>query len=278
MQNRTFLRPARCATLLVASCFAALAAAQNPPSNPPQQADNDAWLAQTAKLYYSSAKAGLQSFDCAVHPDWRALYATENGGSLTPDNAQRVALLNSVSLTLHGRMKGGSTMDWNPPAQQFNTDQTNLLNKMHDAFNETLVQGFMQFWTPFVESSVVPDNSSGMEITTTDDGGRKIHLKTTEIELWETFDSGRILRQYNIVMSGTKIDLTPTYSPSDHGLLITHFHASIEPLNDPKTIQEMNVEIAYQWIDGFPIPAHLDMEVTGVATLHMTFDGCTVQR
>jgi hypothetical protein len=98
------------------------------------------------------------------------------------------------------------------------------------------------------------------------------------LELSEIFDSGRILRQYNIVMSGSKIDVTPTYSPSDQGLLITHFHAFIRQASDPQKTQEMNVEVAYQWIDGFPLPAHLDMEVTGVATLHMTFDGCTVQR
>ena len=275
MQSRSFLLPARTAVLAVAWSVAALAAAQNPPSSQASNA-NDEWLAQTAKLCYSSSKAGLKGFDCALHTDWHALYATLNGGTLTSEDAQRVATLNSVSLTLHGRMKGGSTMDWSPPAQQFSTDQTTLLNQMHDAMNQTLM-GFMQFWTPFVESSVVPDNSSGLEMTATGDGGEKIHLAQTDLELSETFDGGRILRQYNIVMSGTKVDVTPTYSPSDHGLVITHFHALIQPPDNPQKTQEMNVELAYQWLEGFPIPARLDMEVTGVATLHVTLDGCTVQ-
>ena len=278
MPSRTLLWPARCAALLVAFGFIAITSAQNPnPPSSPTANTNDQWLAQTAKLYYSSTKAGLQSFDCALHPDWRALYSTNAGGSLAPEDAQRAALLSSVSMALHGRLKGGSSLDWNPPDQQFNTDQTNLLNQMHDALNQTLM-GFMQFWTPFVDGSVVPDNSGGLDIGPQPDGGLGIHLVQSDIDLTEVFDSGHILRQYNIVMSGTKIEVTPTYSPSDHGLVITHFHAYIHAADDPQKTQEMNVEVAYQWLEGFPIPARLDMEVTGVATLHFTLDGCTVQR
>jgi hypothetical protein len=98
------------------------------------------------------------------------------------------------------------------------------------------------------------------------------------VEVTEIFDSGSVLRQYNVTMSGTKILLTPTYSPSNHGLLISHFHAVIQPMNDPQKVQEMNVEVGYQWIDGFPIPARLVMDVTGVAGLSIAFENCTVQR
>jgi hypothetical protein len=115
-------------------------------------------------------------------------------------------------------------------------------------------------------------------MTATADGGRKIHVVTPQVEVTEVFDSGHILRQYGVVLSGTKVDVTPTYSPSDHGLLITHFHATIQPQSDPQKVQEMNVDVAYLWLEGFPIPAHLDMEVTGVAGLNIAFENCTVQR
>jgi len=281
MPSRTSLWPARCALLAVACCAAAIAAAQNPPSGNPSNA-NDEWLAQSVKLYYSSAKAGLKAFDCALHPDWRALYATGNGGLLSSDDAQRVTLLSAVNIALHGRMQGGSTLDWNPPAQPLNADQTKLLNDMHDALNQTIT-GFMQFWTPFVDGSVVPDSSSGLEVTAAGDGGKKIHLKESDIELSESFDSGGILREYDVVQGGATVDLTPTFSPGDHGLVITHFHALIRQADDPQKTQEqkteeMNVEVAYQWTDGFALPARIDMEVTGVATLHMSLDGCTTQR
>lgn len=228
-------------------------------------------------MYYSSAVAGLKGFDCEVRPNWQALYSVKNGGQLSADNQAKVALLNPVKIALHGRMDGGSTLDWNPPVQSLDATQTSLLNDMHSALNQTL-QGFMQFWTPFIERQVIPDSSRGLEIAATDDGGRKIHLKQSDVELFETFDSGRILRQYNVVMSGTKVEVTPTYSPSDHGLVITHFHAFIRPTDETQKVQEMNVELAYQWLNGFPIPAHLDMDVLGVAELNVAFENCTVQR
>jgi hypothetical protein len=276
MQSRSFLWPARSAAFIVACSFVALAAAQNPPSSPSPNVNN-AWLAQAAKLYYSSSKAGLKGFDCALQPDWQTLYASKSGGSVNAADASPVALLNSVKTAIHARMDSGSIVDWNPPAQQFDTAQTALLDQMHDALNQ-MVQGFMQFWSPFIENEVVPDSSDGLEMTATADGGRKIHVVTPQVEVTEVFDSGHILRQYGVVLSGTKVDVTPTYSPSDHGLLITHFHATIQPQSDPQKVQEMNVDVAYQWLEGFPIPAHLDMEVTGVAGLNIAFENCTVQR
>jgi hypothetical protein len=275
MQNRTFVWPARCVILLMASCFATAASAQSPASSLPSNANND-WMAQASKLYYSSSKAGLRGFDCTVRPNWQALFTSQNGGQVSAADQTKVNLLNQVGIAIHARMDGGSIMDWNPPAEQLDANQAKLLDDMHSALNQT-VQGFMQFWTPFIENQVVPDTAEGLDVTTTDDGGRKIHLKTSEIELSETFDSSRILRQYNVVMSGANVDVTPTYSPSEHGLLISHFHAFIRPADAAQKGQEMNVEVTYQWLEGLPIPAHLDLNVVGVADLDMAFEGCTLQ-
>jgi hypothetical protein len=263
-------------TIVGALCMGTAAGrAQTPPTNPSSNANNE-WLAQAAKLYYSSSKAGFKGFDCALNPNWQALYSSKSGGSASAADTSAVALLNSVKTALHARMDSSSIVDWNPPAQQFDTTQTALLNQMHDALNQ-IVQGFMQFWTPFIESQVVPDSSDGLDMAATADGGMKIHVATQQVEVTEVFDSGRILRQYGVIMSGTKIDVTPTYSPSDHGLLISHFYATIQPQTDPQKVQDMNVDITYQWLEGFPIPATLNMNVTGVAGLNVAFENCTVQ-
>jgi hypothetical protein len=278
MLNRSLFSTVRLAAAAVAVCFAAAQiplAAQTASDAAQTTKDNDAWLAQTAKLYYSSSKAGLKGFDCTLRPDWHALYSTSS--AMSADDQQRVAALNQVGIVLHARMKGGSSMDWNPP-EQLNSDQSKLLSDMHDAINQTIVDGFMQFWTPFIENSVVPDSSDGLEMSDAADGSKKIHLKQADIELNETFDSGRILRQYNIVMSGTRIELTPTYAPSPRGLIISHFHAFIHPADTTSPTQEMNVDLQYETIDGFPLPTHFVMEVTGVATLHIAMDGCSVQK
>ncbi len=276
MLSRTFLGPARSAAFLVACSFIALAAAQSPPSSP-ASSDNNAWLAQTAKLYYSSAKAGLKGFDCALQPDWQSFFASRDGGTVSASDTSAVALLNSVKVAVHTRMDGGTIVDWNPPAQQLEPAQSTLLDQMHGAVNQ-MVQGFVQFWTPFIETQVVPDSADGLEITTTADGGKQIHVAAGQVEVTEIFDSGHILRQYNVTMSGTKILLTPTYSPSDHGLLVSQFHAIVQPSDNSQKAQEMNVSVVYQWIDGFPLPGHLHMEVVSVAGLDFAFENCTVQR
>ena len=275
MQRRTFLEPIRSAAFLVTCSVVALAAAQSPPPSPPSNANNE-WLAQTAKLYYSSAKAGLKGFDCALAPDWQAFFASRDGGTVSASDVTAVTLLNSVKVAVHTRMDGGTILDWNPPAQQLDPAQTALLDQMHGAVNQ-MVQGFVQFWSPFIESQVVPDSADGLDMTTTADGGKQIHVAAGQVDVTENFDSGRILRQYNVTMSGTKILLTPTYSTSDHGLLVSQFHAFVQPSNNSQQAQEMNVAVTYQWIEGFPLPGQLHMEVVNVAGLNFAFQGCTVQ-
>ena len=70
------------------------------------------------------------------------------------------------AIALRARLKGGSTLDWTPAAgSTTDADSTSLLTQMHQATEQTLVQGFLQFWTPFVDGSVVPANSSGLDVT-----------------------------------------------------------------------------------------------------------------
>jgi len=275
MQCSSLLSPARTAALLVTCGCAAMAAAQNTPASASSAANND-WMAQTAKMYYSSSKAGLKGFDCALKPDWRAFFASKSGGDVKASDEPAVTLLNSVKTAVHARMDGGSIIDWDPPAQQLDSTQTALLSQMHGALNQ-MVQGFMQFWSPFIESQVVPDTAEGLEMTTTADGGRQFHVATPQVEVTETFDSGHVLRQYNVTMSGTRIQMTPAYTADSHGLLITHFHAFVEPMNDPQKNMEMNVDVNYQWLENFPVPAQLNMDVVGVAGLNIGFANCTVQ-
>lgn len=275
MQRRFFRWPASLAVFLVACSFVAMAAAQSPPSSSSSSANND-WLTQTAKLYYSSATTGLKGFDCTLGPDWQELFATKDGGQVSAADVPTVTLLNSVKTAVHVRMDGGAIVDWNPPDQPLTSAQSTELDQMHGALNQ-MVQGFVQFWTPFIEAQVVPASADGLEITTAADGGKTIHVSAGQVEVTEVFDSGHILQQYDVVLSGMKVSLTPTYSTSDHGLLITHFHALVQPQGDAQKVQEMNVDISYQWIDGYPLPGQLHMEVVNVAGLHIAFQGCTVQ-
>jgi hypothetical protein len=272
--------------LTVCLIAAAAAHAQNPPASPTapstpaaKPSANDEFLAKAGKLYYSTAKSGLNGFACAAHPDWHTLFLSASKGAAVAADDPRIVLLQTVKITLHGQLKGGSTLDWNTasnPAKPLDQDSTNMLENMHKATNQTL-QGFMQFWAPFVDGSVIPANSEGLEIAQTANG-HSIHLDASGTSLTEVFDSSLILQQFDVVVTGgTTVNFTPTYKPTQNGLLVSAFKAHIQPAGvPPGQAQEMQVEIEYQTLGGFPIPAKINMDVVNSGTFNFVLDGCTV--
>jgi len=275
---------------------AAIAHAQDAPASPSHAAapgqpashspvattgnPNDELLAKASKLYYSTAKKGLDGFDCAVHPDWYQLFlSAQNGGTVAADDS-RLQLLKSVKLTLHARMKGGSILDWLAPAspeKPLDQESSKLLDDMHQATDQTL-QGFLQFWTPFVDGSTVPATAEGVEVTQIEKG-YKLHAKQEGTEVTEQLDNNLVLQEFNVVMSNVTVDFAPAYKYTGEGLLVNGFLAHILPAGaQPEQTQEMHVAIEYQTIDGFPVPAQLSMEVVNSGRFKFMLDGCTVTR
>ena len=86
-----------------------------------------------------------------------------------------------------------------------------------------------------------------------------------------------VLQQFNVAMSGAKIEFAPTYKSTPNGLLVSAFTAHIQsPGTTAEQAQKMNVGIDYQTVGGFPIPQKLTMDVVGTGKFSFTFDGCTV--
>jgi len=298
MRKVFFVSPVRFLIVLVAICAMAPAAhAQAPINSPapaapaiapaqPQAQDqpaagtNDELLAKAAKLYYSTDKAGLAGFDCAVHPDWHALFLSDGNGAVDAADP-RVALLNSVNIAFHARMKGGSGLDWTPPAhpgQPLDQDSASLLDKMQAGTAQTL-QGFMQFWTPFVDGSIIPDSADGVQIAPAEKGGYKLHVDQEGTTLTEIFSSDLVLQQFNVTMNGMTVNFSPSYKPTEKGLLVTSFLARIIPSGAATgQTDEMHVNIEYQTVDGFPIPAKLNLEELNHGIFNFVLDGCAVSR
>lgn len=290
MNRLLFAHPAPLLISIAALCLAgsagsaqapAAAAAQS--SRPGQsgqagQPNGDLdWLKKTGKLYYSSARAGLTGFDCAVHPDWRMLAASANEGAITADDEQRIALLKTVKITLHARMHGGSTIEWvadSDPDKPLDQSSTDLLDSMHRSVQRTL-EGFLQFWGPFMEASVVPDTTEGLDISHTATEHR-IHAKEGDTDLTEIFSPDLVLQHFDVEMKGVSIKFDPTYKPTPQGLLVNGFEAHILPAGAaPEQVQVMKVGVEYQFINGLTIPEKLKMEVTGTGNFNFVFDGCT---
>ena len=242
---------------------------------------NDAFLAKAARLYYSTRTAGLDGFDCEVHPDWRTLFTSANQGTPIPEDDPRLTTLKPVKITMHARMAGGSTLEWiqnSNSEKPLDADSTALLDQMHQATQQT-VQGFLQFWIPFVDGSVVPASSQGLTVTrsATD---VTIHGEQSGTEVTEIFSPEMVLQQFNVLTNGVAIKFAPSYQQTEKGLLVNRFDAHIDPLGQaspeatgPRT-QDMHVKVDYATIGGLPIPSSLNMEVVGTGTFHLAMDGC----
>jgi hypothetical protein len=291
-----FASPARfLAVFLTAGCLCSGGHAQNqlpvpaapaqPSSSPiPSSTEaakpdpNAAFLAKTSQLYYSSSKAGLRGFDCQVHPDWRTLFVSSQQDSAVTDDDPRIELLKSVNITLHGRLTGGSSLDWNPPAapaKPLKQDLIDLLNSMHQASDRTLT-GFMQFWSPFIDGSVIPATPDGLEITHSVKG-HTLHADQEGTSLTEILDTNLVMQQFNVAAGGAKINFSPRYKSTGQGLLVNGFQARIQaPSDPPDQAEQMRVDIDYQTVSGYPIPSRISMEVIGTGKSDFTLDSCTV--
>jgi hypothetical protein len=270
-----------CALCLAsAAAFAQSSAPAQAPAitpKPAQSSPDNEWLAKTSKLYYSSARAGLTGFDCAIHPDWHTLFVSAVSGATVPEDDPRIALLNAVKITVHAHMKGGSTIEWvadSNPDKPIDQTSTDLLDGMHKSVEQTL-EGFLQFWGPFMEATVVPDSSEGIEIAHTPNANT-IHANQGGTELTEVFSSDLVLQQFNVNMSGASIKFSPTYKPTPQGLLVNVFEAHILPDGAPPAQEQvMKVAIEYQPVGTLIVPSKLHMEVVGTGIFNFTFDGCT---
>lgn len=244
-----------------------------------QQSPENEWLAKTASIYYSSAKAGLTGFTCDVHPDWRALFVSASKGADASASDPNLLELNKVKVRMHARMKGASTIEWlvdsseGPPA---NSNTESVIDSMHQTVQQML-EGFMQFWSPFMEVSVVPNKADGLEITHTP-ATHTIHAKQGNTELTEIFNGNLVLEHFDVALAGTTIKFAPTFESTPQGLLVKKFAADIRPAGaTPQQTQRMQVRVNYQTLNNQMIPGQVNMEIVGTGAFNFAFDGCSTE-
>jgi len=293
------LFPARLAGVLVAvSMAAAPATAQTSATNPgqanapsgqqpaagsqsattPPNPENE-WLAKASKLYFSSAKSGLAGFSCEVHPDWHALFVSTSKGAESSASDAYVAQLEKVSVKMHARMLGGSTIEWQTDSTDSNapsSDSNEVMDKMHQTVQQIL-EGFLQFWSPFMEVTIVPPKADGLEITH-GPASNTIHAKQGTTELTEIFNSNLVLEHFDVMLAGTSIKLTPTFEPTPRGLLVKSFSAEITRAGTaPEQTQKMQARIEYQTVNNQTIPGKLNMDIAGTGNFNFAFDNCSTE-
>jgi predicted phosphohydrolase len=272
------------AFILVLSCLRVNA--QNPPTMPVppapplQQANvgtlNDALLAKAAALYDSTAKAGLQGFDCQVHPDWNLIMTSSRKGAPAAGDDAKLALLGTAQIVLHARLKGNSSLDWqiqSRPEKTIDKSEIAVLDQAHRGIENTLV-GVLKLWIPLVDGSVAESlGEEDMQIAQTENG---YTLRSRDKSLTEEFDRNLLLLRYLAVDSGSTVNIVPTFEQTHRGLLLSSFVAHIHPAGAaPENVQEMHVGIEYQTGVGAEIPARLTVEIPNLVKMDFKLDTCS---
>jgi hypothetical protein len=152
---------------------------------------------------------------------------------------------------------------------------TSALDQMHKG-TEQAIQGFMQFWTPFVDGSIVPASSNGVGITR-EAGDITIRMKQRDAIVTEVYSNNMILQHVSVITDTSSVDLSPSYDSTDNGLLVSRLVARIRKNGaPPEQAQEMHVEIYDQQVSGFPLPSRLNVEVIGTGLFNFEMDRCRV--
>jgi hypothetical protein len=291
MQRSTFALPGRtgATALLMFSCL--LTHAQNPqatplpPSAPLQPAAvanlNDALLAKATSLYDSTAKSGIHSFECQVHPDWSKIMLSSRKGAPIAAGDTRLDLLNAVEITLHGRIKGSSTLDWllpAHPATPLDPSSAAMLEKAHRGIENTL-QGVLKLWIPLVDGSIAESFGEEDADLAQTGNGYTLRSKDKSHSVTEEFDRNLLLKQFVVSDSGSAVDIAPVFQPTINGLLLSSFLARIQPAGTaPQSAQQMRVAIEYQPIAGTQIPSRFSIEISGVVQMDFRLDACTTNK
>jgi hypothetical protein len=148
------------------------------------------------------------------------------------------------------------------------------IDNLHQTVQQIL-EGFMQFWSPFMEVTVVPQKADGLEITHSATS-HTIYTKQGTTELTEIFNKDLVLEHFNLMLAGSSIKLTPTFEPTPQGMLVKSFAAEILPAGaTPQQTQKMQVRVDYQTVNSQTIPGQLNMDISGTGNFNFAFDGCS---
>jgi len=259
--------------------------AQSPASNGPAQAAgaaslNDALLAKATTLYDSAAKTGLRGFDCRLHPDWKKVMSSARGGAAVADDDPKLVLVEGAKITLHARLSGGSSVDWQmPEAKQLSAEQTAMLERARRGMEQTLLNT-LKLWTPLVDGSIAePLGEDDVELTQTENGYR-LRSKDRLHGFTEEFDRNLLLKHYITVDGGSTVDIEPVFEQTgagpDTALKLTGFVAHMQPAGESGSAQDLRFGVDYQSISGTQIPARITIDLPNVVEMDFALDGCTV--
>jgi hypothetical protein len=245
----------------------------------------DALMARAELLYDSAEKSGLHASRCQVHPDWYLIMTSSKKGAPLAANDPRLPLLNQVRITLHARLNGSSSLDWQPPPGRLDASAQATLDTAHRGIEQTVL-GVLKLWAPLVNGSIPESFGEDNFVLAQSENCYTLNSQDKQHSLTERFDRNLLLTQYISTESGSTIRIAPNFDRHREGLLVSSFIARIHAAGPgpqttaPETDEETRV--AFQCAPfsqaadrAQPIPVKLAIEIPNVVTMNFALDTCS---
>jgi hypothetical protein len=228
-------------------------------------------MALARGLYYTPTTAGLHSFQCAVHTDWKDLLQRVGQQDVAADNPF-LAYLNATRLSAYDQLNGAGSLTWTNDAP-VPESKDEAVSRMRSGMIQ-MFQGFFQSWNAYMDGSMVPLVDKTVMVRN-DGDGVELHVTSKDADLTEHFDRNMLLTTVHVATTQMEVTAYPAYTDSPDGRLITSVRSLLhQPPAAPAL--EVTFDLTYAKVGSYMLPATLHYGVKNVAQFHFTLSGCVI--
>jgi hypothetical protein len=240
-------------------------------------ADKQEIIRQAKRAYYNLPSQGLIEMQSAVVPNWGAILKEELKTDVPPDHPA-FKILNGLHFRLSLDEKGAAKLTHqtdNTP-----TDQASIEN-MNQTISgvEQVLSGFSQTVAPFLFTSPFPEVESAYELEEQGDQYR-LSYKEGQFDVLTIMKKDFAIVEFKVSGPEFNASVKPQFKSTPKGFLVTGYQATYQASSGTESYQ-LSVQIDYQEVEGFQVPAKLGVDATVNAATHkmeLQFTGYQIKK
>jgi hypothetical protein len=233
---------------LTLACLAVLAA------DTAAAADNKQIVTQARSAYYSLETRSFGEMQCNVSPNWTV--ALRDAIKKNPAEAKtRMKILETLKFAVVLGVGGSATVT-NNALTGANPKQTAAFQQIYGGVQNMLV-GFFDTWTLFVRNSPLPLADSEYQLEN-QNGRWQLSYKEGDAAVFTEMEKDFAIRELKVETGSFVSSIQPQFTRTADGLLLNAYQADYRttPGNE---LTQLQVRIAYQTVDGFQLPARIEV-------------------
>jgi hypothetical protein len=248
------------AIVLVTLCLLGLAlpaaaADKKPAAKPPDQ--NKQILHQARAAYYNLRNEGLLEFRANVVPDWSPILEPlrKNADAASIERAKKIlgGLHFELALDKSNKVSVTHSADSNPE----NPEMAKGFNQIFEGMEQAL-KGFFDTWSPFMLTSMFPDEDSEFQL---DDLGDKYRLsyKEGDADVVLTMSKNFVLSEAKVTSPKFTSLLWPEFNATSKGFVLSGYTADYRSTSGDETVK-LKTRIGSRDVNALQLPGKLTLD------------------